>query len=75
MNEQLKTILSELRRRFEALYGERLVRMVLFGSQAGCLAHISQRSAWIDKSTSGKRIDLPLLRERVKYMLEELSAK
>ncbi len=34
MNEQLKTILSELRRRFEALYGERLVRMVLFGSQA-----------------------------------------
>lgn len=27
-------ILGELRRRFEALYGERLVRMALFGSQA-----------------------------------------
>jgi predicted nucleotidyltransferase len=34
MNEKLQTILTELRRRFEALYGERLVRMVLFGSQA-----------------------------------------
>lgn len=27
-------ILGELRRRFKALYGQRLVRMVLFGSQA-----------------------------------------
>ena len=34
MNPQIQTILTELRRRFEALYGERLVRMVLFGSQA-----------------------------------------
>lgn len=34
MDEQLQTILAELRRRFEALYGERLVQMVLFGSQA-----------------------------------------
>lgn len=34
MNEKLKTILNELRRRFEEIYGERLVRMVLFGSQA-----------------------------------------
>jgi predicted nucleotidyltransferase len=34
MTEQLKTILTELRNRFEDLYGERLVRMVLFGSQA-----------------------------------------
>ena len=34
MNPKIQTILTELRRRFEALYGERLVRMVLFGSQA-----------------------------------------
>jgi predicted nucleotidyltransferase len=34
MSEKLKIILTELRRRFEALYGERLFRMVLFGSQA-----------------------------------------
>ena len=34
MNEKLKTILAELRRRFEALYGERLVQTILFGSQA-----------------------------------------
>jgi predicted nucleotidyltransferase len=34
MDEKLRTILAELRRRFEALYGERLVQMVLFGSYA-----------------------------------------
>ncbi len=34
MDEKLKTILAELRRRFETLYGERLVQMILFGSQA-----------------------------------------
>jgi len=34
MSEKLKMILAELRRRFEALYGERLVQMILFGSQA-----------------------------------------
>jgi len=34
MNDTLKTTLAELRRRFEALYGMRLVRLVLFGSQA-----------------------------------------
>lgn len=34
MTNALKTILAELRRRFEALYGKRLVRLVLFGSQA-----------------------------------------
>jgi predicted nucleotidyltransferase len=34
MNEKLKMILAELRRRFEALYDERLVQMILFGSQA-----------------------------------------
>jgi predicted nucleotidyltransferase len=34
MNDKLTAILAELRRRFEALYGERLVRMILFGSQA-----------------------------------------
>jgi predicted nucleotidyltransferase len=34
MDEKLRTILAELRRRFEAFYGERLVQMVLFGSRA-----------------------------------------
>jgi uncharacterized protein len=34
MNDALTAILAELRRRFEALYGERLVQMILFGSQA-----------------------------------------
>ena len=34
MDNKVTAILSELRRRFEVLYGERLVRMVLFGSQA-----------------------------------------
>jgi len=31
---KLHDILAELRRRFETLYGPRLVRMVLYGSQA-----------------------------------------
>ena len=34
MSEQLRTLLAELRSRFEALYGPRLVRLMLFGSQA-----------------------------------------
>jgi predicted nucleotidyltransferase len=34
MSQKLHPILTELRNRFEALYGEQLVRMVLFGSQA-----------------------------------------
>jgi predicted nucleotidyltransferase len=34
MNPKVQLILTELRRRFEVLYGERLARMVLFGSQA-----------------------------------------
>jgi predicted nucleotidyltransferase len=34
MTSKIQTILTKLRHRFEALYGERLVRMVLFGSQA-----------------------------------------
>ena len=34
MSDAVKTILAELRRRFEALYGPRLVRMILYGSQA-----------------------------------------
>ena len=34
MDDKLQTILSELRRDLEALYGERLVEIVLFGSQA-----------------------------------------
>ena len=34
MSEQLRSLLTELRSRFETLYGARLVRLVLFGSQA-----------------------------------------
>ena len=34
MNEKLPTILAELRCRFETVYRERLVRLMLFGSQA-----------------------------------------
>jgi uncharacterized protein len=34
MDTQLVPILTELRRRFEAFYGERLVQILLFGSQA-----------------------------------------
>lgn len=34
MNERLKPILAELRARLEQLYGPRLQRLVLFGSQA-----------------------------------------
>lgn len=34
MNEKLPGILAELRRYFETLYGERLVQLILYGSQA-----------------------------------------
>jgi predicted nucleotidyltransferase len=34
MSSELQQILAELRRQFEALYGERLERVVLYGSQA-----------------------------------------
>lgn len=34
MNSNVETIVAELRQGFEALYGERLVQMILFGSQA-----------------------------------------
>ena len=34
MSERLQSLLAELRRRLEALYGPRLVRLMLFGSQA-----------------------------------------
>ncbi len=34
MNPQLQQILTELRAQLEALYGERLERLVLYGSQA-----------------------------------------
>jgi len=34
VTDRLHSILAELRRRLQALYGERLVRMVLYGSQA-----------------------------------------
>ena len=34
MSEHIKAILTELRQRFEAHYGERLQHLVLYGSQA-----------------------------------------
>ena len=34
MSDELRAILSELKARFQELYGERLVQMVLYGSQA-----------------------------------------
>jgi len=34
MNRETRSILKNLRRRFEAIYGDRLVKMILFGSQA-----------------------------------------
>lgn len=34
MNEKLQTILTELRAQLAALYGDRLVKVILFGSQA-----------------------------------------
>jgi len=34
VSEQLHNLLADLRKRLEALYGPRLVRLVLFGSQA-----------------------------------------
>jgi predicted nucleotidyltransferase len=34
VNDKLKTILTELRSQFELLYGDRLTKMVLYGSQA-----------------------------------------
>ena len=34
MSERLQNLLAELRRRFEALYGPRLLRLMLYGSQA-----------------------------------------
>jgi predicted nucleotidyltransferase len=34
MSETVRAIVAELRRRLEPLYGERLERMILFGSQA-----------------------------------------
>ena len=34
MSDEIKSILAELKERFQELYGERLVQMVLYGSQA-----------------------------------------
>lgn len=34
MNKKLKTVLAELRHQLESLYGPRLVRLILYGSQA-----------------------------------------
>ena len=33
-NQKVKTALAELKRRFEDLYGDRLVKMILYGSHA-----------------------------------------
>jgi hypothetical protein len=34
MSERIQKLVAELRRRFEGLYGPRLVRLMLYGSQA-----------------------------------------
>ena len=34
MRPEIQTILAELKRRFEAIYGDRLVQMILYGSHA-----------------------------------------
>lgn len=34
MNDKLRQMLSDLRQRFEQIYGDQLKRMILFGSQA-----------------------------------------
>ena len=34
VSEMIRGILAELRRRFEALYGDRLAKLILYGSQA-----------------------------------------
>ena len=34
MNPRIRTILAELRSRLEGLYGDRLVKLILYGSQA-----------------------------------------
>jgi predicted nucleotidyltransferase len=34
MNQKLEAILSELKSHFEGMYGDRLIQMTLFGSQA-----------------------------------------
>ncbi len=34
MNPRIRTILADLRSRLEGLYGDRLVRLILYGSQA-----------------------------------------
>ena len=39
INHKLKTILTQLRSQLETIYGDRLVQMVLFGSQARGDAH------------------------------------
>jgi len=39
VNDKLQTILTQLRSQFEHLYGDRLTKMVLYGSQARGDAH------------------------------------
>lgn len=34
MNEKIQTIVSQLKAHWQRLYGDRLVKMILFGSQA-----------------------------------------
>ena len=64
MNEKVHIILAELRRRFERLYGERLVRLVLYGSQARGDAEpgsdIDVLVVLRDMATAGEEIDRTL---------------
>lgn len=48
MSETVQIIIKELRRRLESLYGLRLERMVLYGSQArgDVLSNISTQGGW-----------------------------
>jgi len=39
VNDKLQTILTQLRSQFEILYGDRLTKMILYGSQARGDAH------------------------------------
>jgi predicted nucleotidyltransferase len=64
MGEQLEAILSELRAGYDRLYGDRLARMILFGSQARGDARpgsdvdvmVILRGA-VDANQEGKRTD------------------
>lgn len=63
--KKLRTILAELRRQFEALYGERLAQMKLFGSQArGDAVEGSDIDVLVVLSREGIAIDPVILQWR-----------